>query len=96
MESLHAPWRIKYILGPKNTSGEASVFSQIAQSCEDEENYVISRSRHSFALLNKYPYTGGHALIAPYKQAQDLDDLTGTRELGEPSPALGWCIFLLF
>ena len=81
MESLHAPWRIKYILGPKNISGEGSAFAQIAQSCEDEENYVISRSRHSFALLNKYPYTGGHALIVPYKQAQDLDDLTDEENL---------------
>ena len=81
MEALHAPWRINYILGPKNPSGENSVFTQIAQSNEDEKNHVISRSRHAFAVLNTYPYNGGHVLIVPYKQIQDPDDLTDDENL---------------
>jgi len=81
MEALHAPWRINYILGPKNPSGETSVFVQIAQSQEDEANYVVSRSRHGFAVLNTYPYNGGHVLIVPYKPIQDLDDLTDDENL---------------
>ena len=52
MEALHAPWRIDYILGPKNPSGDASVFTQIGQSEDDEGNYVIRRSRHGYAVLN--------------------------------------------
>ena len=75
MESLHAPWRIEYILAPKPESA-ASLFTRIAQSNDDEANHVIARDRTCFALLNTYPYTGGHLMIVPYKQAPDLNGLT--------------------
>jgi len=75
MESLHAPWRIEYILAEKPSLDE-SLFTGIAQSSDDEANYVIARNRTCFALLNKYPYTGGHLMVVPYKQAPDLDELT--------------------
>ena len=75
MESLHAPWRIEYILAPK-PSREESLFSRIAQSNDDETNYVIARDRSCFALLNTYPYTGGHLMVVPYKQVPDLEGLT--------------------
>ena len=75
MDSLHAPWRIDYILAPKPQSAE-SLFSRIARSSEDEANYVIVRERTCYALLNTYPYTGGHLMIVPYKQAADLNELT--------------------
>jgi ATP adenylyltransferase len=75
MESLHAPWRIEYILAPKPAQAE-SLFARIAQSNDDEENYVIARDRTCYALLNTYPYTGGHLMVVPYKQVQDLNGLT--------------------
>ena len=75
MDSLHAPWRIEYILAPKPQSAE-SLFSQIARSSDDEANYVIVRDRTCYALLNTYPYTGGHLMIVPYKQTSDLNELT--------------------
>ena len=75
MECLHAPWRIEYILAPKPALSD-SLFSRIAQSNEDEANYVIARERTCYALLNTYPYTGGHLMIVPYKQVQDLNGLT--------------------
>jgi ATP adenylyltransferase len=75
MESLHAPWRIEYILAPKSPATE-SLFTRIAQAGDDEANYVIARSKMSYALLNTYPYTGGHLMVVPYKEAKDLNDLT--------------------
>jgi ATP adenylyltransferase len=73
MESLHAPWRIEYILAPKPVE---SLFARIAQSNDDEANYVVARARTCYALLNSYPYTGGHLLVVPYKQTPDFNDLT--------------------
>ena len=75
MEPLHAPWRIEYILAPKPALAE-SLFTRIAQSGDDEANYVIARDRTCYALLNTYPYNGGHLMVVPYKQVPDLNGLT--------------------
>ncbi len=75
MDSLHAPWRIEYILAPKPQSA-VSLFSKIASADDDEANYVIVRDRTCYALLNTYPYNGGHLMVVPYKQAADLNELT--------------------
>jgi ATP adenylyltransferase len=76
MDCLHAPWRIEYILAPKSPASDMSLFTRIAQSNEDEANYVIARDRTCFALLNSYPYAGGHLMVAPYKQVPNFDTLT--------------------
>lgn len=75
MDSLHAPWRIEYILGPKPVLDE-SLFTRIAQSADDEANLVIARDKTCYALLNRYPYNGGHIMVVPYKQTADLFGLT--------------------
>lgn len=76
MESLHAPWRIQYILSPKAAPSDVSIFARIAQSNDDETHHVIARTRSSFALLNNYPYNGGHLMVLPYKQVADFAELT--------------------
>ena len=75
MESLHATWRIEYILSPKPELKEG-LFTRIAQSSDDVENLVIVRDRTCFALLNRYPYVGGHLMTVPYKEVADLHGLT--------------------
>lgn len=75
MESLHAPWRIEYILAPKPVQPE-SLFSRIAHSNDDEANLVIARDKSCYALLNAFPYTGGHLMVVPYKQVSDLNGLS--------------------
>jgi ATP adenylyltransferase len=75
MDSLHAPWRIEYILSPKPELKEG-LFARIAQSSDDVENLVVVRERTCFALLNRYPYNGGHLMVVPYKEVPDLNGLT--------------------
>lgn len=76
METLHAPWRIQYILGPKALPDGGSIFTRIAQASDDEENHVIARGRTCFAMLNNFPYNGGHLMVIPYRAVRDLGDLT--------------------
>lgn len=77
MENLHAPWRIEYILAPKpEEAEEGSLFTRIAQSDDDEGNLVVARDRTCFALLNRYPYNGGHLMAVPYRETPGLDGLT--------------------
>ncbi len=76
MEILHAPWRIEYILAPKPPPSGDSLFTRLAQSNEDVVNHVIARDRTCYAMLNTFPYNGGHLMVIPYKQTADLNDLT--------------------
>jgi ATP adenylyltransferase len=76
MDTLHAPWRIEYILAPRPPLGDASLFTRVAQSNDDVANYIIARDRTCFAMLNTYPYNGGHLMVIPYKQVPDLNGLT--------------------
>lgn len=82
MDSLHAPWRIEYILAPKPPPGEVSLFSEIGQSGDDEAHLVLARDRTCYALLNAYPYTGGHLMVVPYRQVPDFGGLTEEELLG--------------
>ena len=75
MDSLHAPWRIEYILSPKPEL-KAGLFTRIAQSSDDLANLVVARDRTCFALLNRYPYNGGHLMGVPYKESPDFNGLT--------------------
>ena len=76
MEPLHAPWRLDYILMPKPAPSEVSLFTRIAQSSDDVANLVLARERTCFALMNAYPYTGGHLMTVPYKPVPDFNGLT--------------------
>jgi len=75
MDVLHAPWRIEYILAPKPAQ-EESLFTRIAQSGDDAAHHVLARRKTCYALLNAYPYNGGHLMVVPYRQVPELNDLT--------------------
>lgn len=72
-KQLWAPWRIKYILGPKP---DECVFCLPESTDEDKDRLVLKRGRHSFVVMNKYPYNNGHLLVCPYRHVSELEDLT--------------------
>ncbi|HAM71482.1 MAG TPA: HIT family hydrolase [Verrucomicrobiales bacterium] len=77
MDVLHAPWRIQYILAPKTPPPDGeSLFTRVGRSNDDVAHHVIVRSRTCFAMLNAYPYNGGHLMVVPYRQVADLPELT--------------------
>lgn len=71
MKIIWAPWRIKYILGKK----EGCIFCDKTKENKDKENYVLLRGKNAFVILNTFPYTNGHLMVAPYKHVPDLDGL---------------------
>jgi len=73
MEHLWAPWRNLYIKDPQKRGG--NIFSEIAQSSDDEAHFILTRGKSCFAVLNIYPYNTGHLMIIPYRLTGDLDDL---------------------
>ncbi len=74
--NIWAPWRIEYINGLQDEKEGACFLCRYRQCpSEDEENLVLWRGRSSFAVLNRFPYTGGHSMVAPYDHVASLDDL---------------------
>ena len=48
----------------------------IAQAQEDgAENLIALRGEHSYAILNRYPYTSGHLMVVPFAHQAHLEDL---------------------
>ena len=73
-KALWAPWRLEYIEAADEQPG--CVFC-LAASGDDEERLVVRRGARAFVLLNKFPYSSGHVMVAPYRHVGDfgaLDD----------------------
>ena len=66
---LWAPWRLEYIEQADEQVG--CVFCRAAAS-DDEAGLVVHRGRHAFAMLNKFPYSSGHLMVAPYRHEGDF------------------------
>ena len=67
MDFLWSPWRAGYVAG---TQAPGCVFCTLAQDADpesDEKRFILYRGEHTFVVLNLYPYTTGHVLIAPYE-----------------------------
>ncbi len=72
MERLWAPWRLEYVQHADEQDG--CVFCNAAAG-EDEDGLVVRRGERAFALLNRYPYSSGHLMVAPYRHGSGFDSL---------------------
>lgn len=72
MDFIWSPWRYDYLasLGKKPSS---CIFCLSRDRSDDPKRLVVFRGVHNFILLNLFPYTSGHLLIAPYDH---LDTIT--------------------
>ena len=72
-ENLWAPWRLKYVEKP---SASGNIFVELPAQGDDRANFILYRGETAFIILNAYPYTNGHLLIAPFRQTNDLPTMT--------------------
>ena len=42
---------------------------------KDRENYILYRGWRCYIMLNLFPYTNGHLMIAPYRHVASLEQL---------------------
>jgi ATP adenylyltransferase len=79
MDRLWSPWRYTYV--SKSGQSTGCIFCDKSKSSateqEDADNFVIYRAEFNFVLLNIFPYTGGHLMIAPYAHVPSLTAATG-------------------
>jgi ATP adenylyltransferase len=82
MDVIRAPWRMQYIYSTKEDNKDKGCFFCLYPTqTNDEENLIIARGETCFALLNRFPYSNGHILIAPYKHTSDISSLSGEEKL---------------
>jgi ATP adenylyltransferase len=76
MQRLWAPWRLAYIQGEDESRTDGCVFC-VRDCCDDDPGrLILHRGEHAFVVMNKYPYSNGHLLIAPYRHIADVGDLS--------------------
>ena len=73
MEIIWTPWRYEYVNSVDEREG--CIFCEKSKEENDRENLVVYRGRHCFAILNLFPYTTGHIMIAPYEHTGTIEKL---------------------
>ena len=86
MERLWTPWRMGYIGGAK---GDGCVFCDALAANDDRAALILHRGRHTFVIMNLYPYNTGHVMIVPALHTADLSSLP-PEALAEMTALLPW------
>jgi len=76
--NLWAPWRMDYIrsLAHDKTDGGCFLCRYWSDAAADAANHVIWRTASTFVVMNRFPYTNGHLLIAHHGHKGDLSELS--------------------
>jgi ATP adenylyltransferase len=70
---LWAPWRLEYVSNADDL--DRCIF------CEPEEELLVARGETALVVLNKFPYSSGHLLVAPHRHVGDFGALTDAEAL---------------
>jgi ATP adenylyltransferase len=74
-QRIWAPWRLKYVKDASKDSAEECIFCVKPDADDDAANLIVHRGHHCFVILNLFPYTNGHLMIAPYSHVSSIADL---------------------
>jgi ATP adenylyltransferase len=90
-EQLWAPWRFEYISKADPGAPGGCIFVDLPAQNEDAKNLILYRGRTAFVILNAFPYTSGHLMVAPYKHTANLGELED-QELLEINQLVAKCV----
>ncbi|AAR35079.1 HIT domain-containing protein [Geobacter sulfurreducens] len=78
MERVWAPWRMEYLVDEKPAG---CIFCPGNGQASDRERLILHRTPLSLVMLNRYPYTNGHLMVAPLRHTADMDSLSDAEML---------------
>jgi len=92
-QNLWAPWRISYLKGlveddtsaqPRSAGGcfLCDAFEQPMSEAKRQERMILLTDERGSLMMNRYPYSNGHLLIAPRAHVADISDLTAEARAG--------------
>lgn len=70
---IWAPWRLRYVSTAGNQ--DECVFCAKPDNGNDREALIVHRGVRCFVILNLYPYTSGHLMVAPFEHVGRLQDI---------------------
>ncbi|HMN01383.1 MAG TPA: HIT domain-containing protein [Geobacter anodireducens] len=73
MERVWAPWRMEYLVDEKPAE---CIFCPANGQASDRDRLILHRTPLSLVMLNRYPYTNGHLMVAPLRHTADMDSLS--------------------
>jgi ATP adenylyltransferase len=73
-KDIWAPWRMEYIDSIGADKG-CFVCRALESPDDDEANHVLWRGPRTIALLNRFPYSSGHVLVAPHRHVGEPEQL---------------------
>ena len=74
-QRIWAPWRLEYVKDASKDSAEECIFCAKPAEDDDEANLIVHRGERAFVILNLFPYTNGHLMIAPYEHVATIQGL---------------------
>jgi ATP adenylyltransferase len=72
---IWAPWRLAYVTDASKDIEEECIFCAKPEAEDDEANLIVHRGEGCFVMLNLFPYTNGHLMVAPFEHIARLQDL---------------------
>ena len=74
MHVLFTPWRFPYLTAPKSPTPPGCIFCIAAEDPERRETLTLFRGTQALVMMNRYPYTNGHLMVAPIAHEARLFD----------------------
>ena len=62
---IWAPWRLKYLKQASNS--DECIFCTKPEAGDDREALIVHRGDRCYVILNLFPYTNGHLMVAPFE-----------------------------
>ena len=72
---IWAPWRLPYVKDASKDEVEQCIFCTKPAEDDDQANLIVARGERCFVILNLFPYTNGHLMVAPYEHTPALQAL---------------------
>ena len=74
-DRIWAPWRLAYVKDASKGGQQECIFCPASDAADDRDRLIVHRGDRCFVMLNLYPYTNGHLMIAPFEHVAAIQDL---------------------
>ncbi|MBU1298748.1 MAG: HIT domain-containing protein [Bacteroidetes bacterium] len=81
MQRMFSPWRSKYIASFSEEPSSECILCKAYQQISENDDYVVTKGKCCYVVMNLYPYNSGHLMVVPYRHISNFTDLTDDESL---------------